>query len=64
FLGIDVSETMALGDGGNDIPMLQEAGIGIAMGNASNEVKSYADYVTDHIDNDGLCKAFKHFGLI
>lgn len=64
YLGIELSETMALGDGGNDIPMLRAAGIGVAMGNASDEVKSYADYVTDHIDNDGLCKVFKHFGLI
>lgn len=64
YLGIDISETMALGDGGNDIPMLRAAGIGVAMGNASDEVKSHADYVTDHIDNDGLYKAFKHFELI
>ena len=64
YLGLDLSETMAFGDGGNDIPMLRAAGIGVAMGNASDEVKSYADYVTDHIDNDGLYKAFKHFNLI
>ena len=64
YLGIDISETMALGDGGNDIPMLRTAGIGIAMGNATDEVKIHADYVTDHIDNDGLYKALKHFELI
>lgn len=64
YLGIELSETMALGDGGNDIPMLRVAGIGVAMGNASDEVKSHADYVTDHIDNDGLFKVFKHFELI
>lgn len=64
YLDIHISETMALGDGGNDIPMLRAAGIGVAMGNASDEVKSHADYVTDHIDSDGLCKAFEHFGLI
>ena len=64
YLGLELSETMAFGDGGNDIPMLRAAGIGVAMGNASDEVKSHADYVTDHIDNDGLYKAFKHFNLI
>lgn len=64
YLGVDISETIAFGDGGNDIPMLREAGIGVAMGNASDEVKRHADYVTDAIDNDGLYKAFKHFELI
>ena len=40
--GIDLSETMAFGDGGNDIEMLRHAGIGVAMGNASDEVKAAA----------------------
>ena len=44
--------------------MLQFAGIGVAMGNAEKEVKAVADYVTDDIDDDGIWKACKHFGLI
>ena len=48
----------------NDIPMLKAAGIGVAMGNASETVKASADFVTDTVENDGLCKALKHFGII
>ena len=44
---------MALGDNENDIEMLAFAGIGIAMGNARPETKAIADYITDHIDDDG-----------
>lgn len=56
YLGIDISETMAFGDGGNDKVMLSHAGIGIAMGNASDDVKLYAKMVTDSVDNDGISK--------
>ena len=54
---------MAFGDGGNDIPIIKRAGTGIAMGNALDNVKDVADYVTDHIDNDGIAKALEHFGV-
>lgn len=63
-VGVDVSETMAFGDGENDADMLRFAGIGVAMGNAEAVTKASADYVTDHIDNDGVVKALRHFGLI
>ena len=46
------------------IPMLKAAGIGVAMGNASEKVQSVADFVTDTVDNSGLYKALKHFGVI
>ena len=62
--GITREEIMAFGDGENDIEMLKFAGIGVAMGNASDEVKAAADYVTDTVDKDGIAKALKHFGLI
>ena len=64
YYGIGMTEIMACGDGGNDIPMLKVAGIGVAMGNASETVKASADIVTDTVENDGLCKALKHFGII
>ena len=62
--GIDRSEIMAFGDGENDIGMLKFAGIGVAMGNGDDSVKAAADYVTDSVDDDGIAKALRHFGVI
>ena len=62
--GIRREEIIAFGDGENDMDMLQFAGIGVAMGNAGPEVKEAADYVTEHIDEDGLEKALRHYGLL
>lgn len=64
YYGIDRDECMAFGDGENDISMLQYVGTGIAMGNASLEVKAAADYVTTGIDSGGLVKALNKFGLL
>ena len=60
-LGIGLNEIAAFGDGENDIDMLHCAGVGIAMGNASEIVKQQADYITDSIDQDGLANALDHF---
>ena len=62
--GIRQDEIMAFGDGENDIDMLTFAGTGVAMGNADEEVKRHADYVTDAVSKDGVKKALEHFGLI
>ena len=62
--GIKLEETMSFGDGGNDISMLRHAAIGVAMGQAKEDVKAAADYVTAPIDEDGISKAMKHFGII
>ncbi len=61
---ISLSETMAFGDGGNDISMLRHAGVGVAMGNARDHIKAAADYVTTSVDEDGIANALKHFGVI
>lgn len=53
-LGIDPKETVAFGDAPNDIPMLRAAGMGIAMGNATDQVKAAADTVTDTNNRDGI----------
>ncbi|MHB9140265.1 MAG: Cof-type HAD-IIB family hydrolase [Paludibacter sp.] len=63
-LGISLKETMAFGDGGNDIAMLEHAGTGVVMGNAADSVKAAADYVTDSVDEDGIYNALKHFGIL
>lgn len=62
-LGISAEETMAFGDGGNDKSILQAAGTGIAMGNAPDDVKAAADYVTASVDDDGVAKAIRKFLL-
>ncbi len=58
-LGINIKDTIAFGDGGNDIPILRQAGVGVAMGNAAENVKQNADYVTTHVDEDGIKKAME-----
>lgn len=62
--GIKPDEIAAFGDGMNDLEMVEAAQIGIAMGNACDELKQAADYVTDHIDQDGIYRACVHFGWI
>lgn len=64
YEGIALDEAMAFGDGGNDISMLSHVPCGVAMGNACDELKAVADYVTSSVDEDGVANALKHFGLI
>ncbi|MBQ4290773.1 MAG: HAD family phosphatase [Clostridia bacterium] len=59
YLGIDPAETMAFGDDLNDVSMLKAAGIGVAMGNASDPVKAVADKVTASCDEDGVSTAIQ-----
>ena len=62
--GIPVEESMAFGDGENDLSMLVHAGIGVAMGTASDEVKRQADWATASVDEDGIVKALQHFQVL
>jgi len=55
---------VAFGDGQNDREMLASAGIGIAMGNASDEVKTHADRVTTDCNHDGIANGLKAIGWI
>ena len=57
-------QTIAFGDGGNDADMLAFAGIGVAMGNATEPAKAAADYITDDVDHDGIMNALKHFNVL
>ena len=59
--GIKKEETLTIGDHNNDIELLLAGGIKVAMGNATKELKSVADYVTDDVDNDGFVKAIEKF---
>ncbi len=62
--GIAPHETMAFGDGLNDVSMLARAGIGVAMGNAGAAVREKADYVTGTVDEGGVAAALRHFGVL
>lgn len=58
-LGIDPSEVISFGDAANDIPMLREAGMGVAMGNAAEAVKAAANMVTLSNNDDGIAAALE-----
>lgn len=60
-LGVTMEETMAVGDSENDLSMINAAGIGVAMGNASDDVKAIANYITTSNEEDGVGEAIKRF---
>jgi Cof subfamily protein (haloacid dehalogenase superfamily) len=62
-LGIEISEVVAVGDGTNDLSILNLAELAVAMGNAPPEVKDVADYVTLDVDQSGLAAAIHKFLL-
>ena len=53
-------DASSVGDGDNDFSMFQACGLNVAMGNASEELKKHADFVTTHIDEDGLANAIEY----
>ena len=58
---IKPEEVLTIGDQNNDIDLVKCGGIGVAMGNATPELKDCADYITDTVDNDGFAKAVEKF---
>jgi Cof subfamily protein (haloacid dehalogenase superfamily) len=58
-LGIEQSETMSFGDQANDLTMIEWAGCGVAMGNAIDDLKNVAQYVTASNDDEGIAKALE-----
>lgn len=62
-VGGDIADTIAVGDASVDIPMLEVCGVGVAMGNGSDDIKAVADHVTTDVEDDGLAAAFAHLGL-
>ncbi len=61
--GITQDKVIAIGDSYNDISMIQYAGLGVAMGNAPEEVKIHADYITEGNDEDGVARVINKFVL-
>ncbi|MCI5689472.1 MAG: Cof-type HAD-IIB family hydrolase [Clostridiales bacterium] len=62
-LGIAPDQVLAMGDGDSDLPLLQAAGLGVAMGNATDRLKAAADHVTASCDEDGVALAIETFVL-
>lgn len=62
-MGILAANVLAIGDGENDIEMIELAGIGVAMGNATPHLKAVADYITGTNDEAGVAQAIERFAL-
>lgn len=63
YLGLTHEQVICVGDAGNDLEMIQYAGLGIAMENATDDVKAVADYITLSNDQDGVAHVFEKFVL-
>ena len=63
LLGIEREEVIAMGDSYNDLEMIKFAGLGVAMGNAPEDIKAEENYVTDTNMNDGVAKVVEEFVL-
>ena len=64
YYGFTMDESMAFGDGGNDVSLVKDVALGVAMGNACDSLKEVADYITTGVDEDGIARALEYFELI
>lgn len=62
-LGLTRAQTMAVGDSGNDRAMIEAAGLGVAMGNATDDIRKIADVTTDDNNHDGVAVAIEKYVL-
>ena len=62
-LGLTRAQTMAVGDSGNDHAMIEAAGLGVAMGNATDDIRKIADVTTDDNNHDGVAAAIEKYVL-
>ncbi len=63
LLNVKREEVMVVGDTGNDLPLFESAGLKVAMGNATEELKNEADFITEDVLHDGLACAIRKFIL-
>lgn len=63
-VGGSIEDTIAIGDSGNDLEMINFAHTSVAMGNATDPIKAAADFTTTAVDDDGMYNAFVRLGLI
>lgn len=64
ILGVKKEETIGIGDGNNDKPLLLMCGLKVAMGNAVKEIKEIADYIAPSVENDGVAEVIEKFVLV
>ena len=64
YADIKEEDVYTIGDGHNDIEMLDVVGYPIVMENGSDEVKQHACYICDDVEKEGILKGLKHFNLI
>lgn len=63
YYGISLQDCYAIGDSTNDLPMLEFVPNSIAMGNSMKEILPYCAYQTANLEDDGIEKALKHYGI-
>jgi len=63
-LGLPLEETIGIGDNDNDLELVERAGLGVAMGNASPALKAAADYIAPPVDNEGVVEIIERFILL
>ena len=63
YMGIDMSETLVIGDSYNDMGSFKAAGTAVAMGHAPDTLKELADWIAPDVMNDGVAAAIEHFLL-
>lgn len=64
YFGLSIENTMAFGDGFNDLEMFDTVGFSVAMGNAEEALKARAHYVTKNIEQDGILYALEQLEII
>ena len=60
-LGLSLEETIGVGDNDNDLELVERAGLGVAMGNASPALKTAADYIAPPVDEEGVIEVIERF---
>jgi Cof subfamily protein (haloacid dehalogenase superfamily) len=63
-LGLPLEETIGIGDNDNDLELVEQAGLGVAMGNASPALKAAADYIAPPVENEGVVEIIERFILL
>ncbi|MBQ1258265.1 MAG: HAD hydrolase family protein, partial [Clostridia bacterium] len=64
MMGVSMDEVMAIGDGSNDLGMIEAAGVSVAMGNAVEVLKKAAKYIAPDVEEDGAAIMIEKYALM